>query len=149
MLLPGPVLSDIEQGCEGPPPQNVNVCQSGCQLGNGGSSWSLSPTYLTGANTGVSKWTYIAGCSNPVTTIALDLAWQGQSIVDNGPASGGTTPIFSYPNTAMSAWLCRSLQGQHSDCSTNYDYDYCPNNSSPQGYLFYTQISQSNPPPPH
>lgn len=147
-LISGPVLADIEQGCEEPAPQNVTICppgQLGCQLG-GGSDWSLAPTYLSGANTGVSQWTYAAGCGNAgVTSQTLDLAWQAQSIVDNGPASGGAAPTFYYPNTAISAWLCRGLQDQQSNCSgSNYDANYCPNNSSPQGERFYTQITQAN-----
>jgi hypothetical protein len=147
-LISGPVLADIEQGCEEPAPPNVTICPSGqlgCQLG-GGSTWNLAPTYLSGANSGVSKWTYLQGCgASGVTSQVLDLAWQGQSIVDNGPASGGAAPTFYYPTTAMSAWLCRSLQGQLQNCSgTNYDPEHCPNNSSPQGERFYSQITQAN-----
>jgi hypothetical protein len=51
-LLSGPVLSDVEQGCQWKPQAtSVQVCgqnngnQYGCQLG-GGSTWTLSPTYL-------------------------------------------------------------------------------------------------------
>ena len=45
----------------------------------------------------------------------------------------------------MSAWLCRGLQDQQQNCSgSNYDANYCPNNSSPQGERFYSQITQAN-----
>jgi len=49
----------------------------------------------------------------------------------------------------MSAWLCRSVANQQSaqNCSTNYvHYDnYCPNNSSPQGQIFYAQVAAGSP----
>jgi hypothetical protein len=145
-LISGPVLSAIDQGCEEPAPPNVVICPpgQGCQLG-GGSDWSLAPTYLSGANTGVSNWTNIPGCGTAgVTSLVDDLAWEGQSIVDNGAAPDGATPTFSYPTTAMSAWLCRSLQSQQQNCSgSNYEAQYCPNNSSPQGEIFYSQITQA------
>jgi len=151
-LISGPVLSDIKQGCEVPgPPTLVTVCPSGqwgCQLGTG-SSWTLSPTYLAGTNHGVGAWTDDATCSNGQTTSSQSNAlWLAQSIVDQGT---GAAPAFTYSHTAMSGWLCRSVANQQSaqNCSTNYvHYDeYCPNNSSPQGEVFYAQIGQSNSPP--
>ncbi len=46
----------------------------------------------------------------------------------------------------MSAWLCRSIKGGYTQaqCATSYDPALCPNNSSPQGELFYAKIGQSN-----
>lgn len=77
----------------------------------------------------------------------LNLAWYQTSIVDNGTNS----PTFSYPHTAMSGWLCRSLQGQLTpqQCSiTNFDQRHCPNNTSPQGELFYGAITSTGIMPP-
>ncbi len=151
-LISGPVLSDIEQGCEEPAPANVTVCggsQYGCQLGPPNSndvSWTLSPTYLQGANTAVGKWTYNSSCTSSSGTSGIsDAAWLGQSIVDQAPGgSTGATPTFSYPTTAMSAWLCRSLANRVPNCNGGgYDQDACPNNSSPQGEMFYSQITSS------
>jgi hypothetical protein len=156
-LISGPVFSDIEQGCIQPPPTNPpTICplnaqgqpQYGCRLGTG-SPWSLYPTYLAGTNTGVGAWTDNNSCANGSnTTQQSNSLWLAQSIVDQGT---GATPTFTYSNTAMSAWLCRSLANQQSaqNCSTNYvHYDnFCPNNSTPQGQIFYAQISQSNSPP--
>jgi hypothetical protein len=65
-LISGPVLSDIKQGCEESAPGPVAVCptgQYGCQLGTGGSSWSVEPTYLTGASGGVRNWTDDQSCA--------------------------------------------------------------------------------------
>jgi hypothetical protein len=150
-LISGPVLSDIKQGCEEPPPPNVTVCggnQYGCFLGPSNLTWSLSPTYLQGANTSVGKWTYDSTCtSSSGTSGASDAAWLAQSIVDqsSGGAGQGAVPTFSYSNTAMSAWLCRSLQDAVPNCNGGgYSLDACPNNSSPQGEIFYSQITQSN-----
>lgn len=151
-LISGPVLSDIKQGCQvPPPPPTLVVCPSGqwgCQLGTG-SSWTLSAAYLSGTNHGVGAWTDDNSCANgQTTTQQSNSLWLAQSIVDQGT---GATPSFTYSHTAMSAWLCRSVANQQStqNCSTDYvHYDeYCPNNSSPQGQIFYAQIGQSNSPP--
>jgi hypothetical protein len=152
-LLSGPVLSDIEQGCEEPPPSSVTVCPPGnfeCLLG-GDSDWTLPPTYLSGPDTGVSTWTNIPGCGTAgVTSQISDLTWQAQSIVDNGPASGGATPTFTYSSTAMSGWLCRTVQNNNNyACANNgnNNYNSCPNNSSPQGWLYYNSILPGSAPP--
>jgi hypothetical protein len=159
-LISGPVLSDIDQGCEinssGQGAPSVTICpagQWGCpQPNQGGASWMLSPTYLGGYATAVQNWTYDLTCaSKSGTTQQSDLRWLNMSIVDQPPVSGGPTPTFTYPNTAMSAWLCRGLQNQQSTqiCATEYgEYqDDCPNNSSPQGEIFYNQITSTNSPP--
>jgi hypothetical protein len=150
-LISGPVFGDIKQGCEVPAPPSVTVCPSGqwgCQPGTG-TSWTLSPTYLPGTNTGVGAWTNDPTCANGQTTsLQSNALWLAQSIVDQGT---GATPSFTYSHTAMSAWLCRSVANQVSSqtCSSNYIQNdkYCPNNSSPQGEIFYSQIGQSNSPP--
>jgi hypothetical protein len=142
-LISGPVFSDIKQGCEKPEANPVTVCgltnynggQYGCKLGNGGSTWTLSPSYV-GVASQVGLWTNDSTChsSELVTSSASNAAWLAQSIVDQNT---GATPTFTYSSTAMSAWLCRSVaQG-----------DGQPNNSSPQGQIFYAQIGQSNSPP--
>jgi hypothetical protein len=144
-LLSGPVFSDIKQGCEQPPASPVTVCgqtnynggQYGCQLGTNGSTWTLGPTY-SGVASQVGLWTNDSTCHGPglITSSASNAAWLAQSIVDQ---STGATPTFTYTylSTATSAWLCRSVaQG-----------DGQPNNSSPQGQIFYAQIGQSNSPP--
>jgi hypothetical protein len=48
----------------------------------------------------------------------------------------------------MSGWLCRTLKNEdtQAQCAANYDSKLCPNNSSPQGELFYAQITSSNSP---
>jgi hypothetical protein len=148
-LISGPVFGDIEQGCEEPPPASpITVCppgQYGCELGSG-PSWSLFPTYLTGAYQSVGSWTNdnTCGVPNTTTTSSSNTRWLQQSIVDGG----ADNPTFNYPNTAMAAWLCRSVQNPNDiDCATNYDKNACPNNSSPQAQIFYSQINASNSPP--
>jgi hypothetical protein len=154
-LISGPVLSDIKQGCQQPAAPNVNVCPSGqfgCQLGpnvpGGNIPWTLSPTYLAGTNQGVAGWTDDATCAaGSNTSSQSNSLWLAQSIVDQ---STGATPTFAYPHTAMAAWLCRSVANPQTaqNCSAypvKYD-EFCPNNSSPQGQIFYAQITQSNSP---
>jgi hypothetical protein len=114
----------------------VNVCgsgQYGCQLGSGGSSWTLSPSYV-GVNGQVGLWTNDNSCrGSSITTSSSNAAWLAQSIVDQ---STGATPTFSYPDTAMSGWLCRSV-------ATGYGL---PNNSSSQGQIFYANFTSSSHP---
>jgi hypothetical protein len=142
-LLSGPVFSDIRQGCEEPAPQNVTVCgqnsanQWGCHIGTGG-TWSLPPTYDPPSNGWVQGWTGDY-CTNPAgTSSTSDTRWWKQSIVDDGT----NNPVFSYTSTAMSGWLCRSVLNIDDDnCSTNYSWQFCANNSSPQGQIFYQTIT--------
>jgi hypothetical protein len=147
-LISGPVLSNIELGCEEPPAAPVTICpagQYGCELGSG-TSWTLGPTYLDPAYQSVGAWTNDNSCGvpNTTTTSTSNSQWLQQSIV-NGGLDGLT---FNYPNTAMAAWLCRSVQNPNNvECATNYDGKVCPNNSSPQAELFYSQITQANSPP--
>jgi hypothetical protein len=149
-LISGPPASDIKQGCQEPQANPVTICpagQYGCQLGTGGSSWTLSPTYVPADSPDVASWTNDTTCGVPNTTTsaASNARWLAQSIVDQNT---GATPTFSYPSTAMSAWLCRSVQNPNNiNCATNYKYDYCPNNTSPEGEIFYAQITASNSPP--
>jgi hypothetical protein len=59
--------------------------------------------------------------------------------VDDGTSS----PVFSYPHTAMAGWVCRTLLNQESatQCGEYYDQNYCPNNSSSQGQIFYAAVT--------
>jgi hypothetical protein len=146
-LMSGPVLSDIKQGCIVPNAAAVTVCgqnngsQIGCQLGNL-QPWSLGPQY-TGAANGVRSWTYDQTCNAPLpegaTNSQSNLAWWQMSIVDDGTNS----PTFSYPTTSMTGWLCQSVQNQN-QCvggEGGSPQDDCPNNSSPQGQIFYAAIT--------
>lgn len=153
-LISGPVLSDVEQGCHVPYDQQVTVCpydkngvpQYGCRLGSD-TPWSLLPTYVEYDADYVSGWTNdvnntCAGTSK--TSPDWNARWLAQSIVDQ---NAGATPTFNYPNTAMSGWLCNVVSNPNKiNCGSNYQYDYCPNNSSPQGQIFYANITSANSP---
>jgi hypothetical protein len=148
-LISGPPLSDIEQGCEEPPPTNPTaICpagQYGCNLGTG-PSWSLYPTYVSSTGHNVGSWTNDHSCVSPKGTSGTSNSeWLIQSIIDQPSISGGPTPSFTYPSTGMSAWLCRTLMNQ-SLCDANHPND-CPNNSSPQGQIFYNNFTSTNHPP--
>lgn len=67
-----------------------------------------------------------------MTSAASNASWLGQSIVNQSTGGQGQPPVptFSYPGTAISAWLCRSVLGGFGQA----------NNSSPQGQLFYAQV---------
>lgn len=147
-LISGPVLSNIQLGCQEPSASPVTVCpagQYGCELGSG-TSWTLGPTYLSGANQNVGTWTNDNSCGVPSTstTAASNTRWLQQSIVDGGLNS----PTYNYPETGVAAWLCRSVQNPDNvNCQTNYTDKDCANNSSSQAELFYSQITASNSPP--
>jgi hypothetical protein len=147
-LISGPVFSDIDQGCEEPNAPNVTVCgptnykggQYGCNLGTD-TPWTLSPRYLYPTNNDVGGWTNDSYCGNlyPVTTSPQsDTRWLNQSIVDQstGGSGQGAIPMFSY-TTAMTGWLCASVASGGGP----------PNNSSPQGQIFYANIGVNNSPP--
>jgi hypothetical protein len=169
-LTSGPVFGDVSQGCQwNPTAANVTVCgqtsgagsctngttsyQCGCQLG-GGSTWSLAPTYLSGPNRSVANWTNDQTCANAnnmnqQTTQASMQRWLAQSIADQENITGlGAAPSYSYPSTGMSAWLCRSVYNPNNyDCTNGYNENLCPNNSSPQGQVFYRNIVSTDLPP--
>jgi len=136
VLVSGPPLSDIRQGCyvssTGGHYANVSVC-------GGGESWChyTSPlnwarhVYYTDATASVQNWTNDQSCNNDPsgTSGTSNTRWWQESIVDDGTNS----PVFSYPNTKVSAWLCRGVTTGPT------------NNSSSQGYLYYQQVGATPP----
>ncbi len=157
-LTSGPVFGDISQGCQYPAASNVTVCgansgnQFGCQLGGGG-TWSLAPTYVGGDVAVVVNWTNDATCADyngsGRTSQAAMSRWLAQSIVDQENVTGlGAAPSYSYPGTGLSAWLCRSVWQPPSpwNCQENYNSNFCGNNSSTQGQIFYANITSANSP---
>jgi hypothetical protein len=150
-LKSGPPLADLEQGCEIPNTIQTTICgqnggnQFGCQLG-ASSPWTLSPEY-TGAASGVRNWTGDSSCaSSSTTTSTSNQAWLQQSIVNDGSNS----PVYSYPNTAMSGWLCQSVDQSTAPCTGGWSQDNgqngtpqdsCPNNSSSQAEIYYAKLT--------
>jgi len=150
-LLSGPVLGDIRAGCGVGTGFGTNdpvtVCSSGsaCQLGGGG-TWTLTPNFVAGTQTTLDNWTNeSAHCAGNTTTgDPSNTDWLRESIVDQPSVSNGPTPKFAYSNTSMSAWLCRHVidhNGTNCGAIGNNDSNDCPNNSSPQGWLYYQNIT--------
>ena len=107
----------------------------------------LPPVYAHNDTSYLRAWTNDSTCNGRANTSSnSNAAWLAESIVDQGT---GAAPLFSYPNTAMAGWLCTpQLQNLGTDCATNpLDVLHCPNNSSPQGQLFYANITSANAPP--
>jgi hypothetical protein len=123
LLTSGPVLSDIEAGCEVPNVPPITVCPAG-QFGCVGSPWTDFPQYQSPVNA-LQTWTGDPTCNNvpagQSTSSASNAAWKAQSIVDGTPNAN-----FSYPQTAVSGWLCAPAAEQ--------------NNSAAQAQYFYEQI---------
>jgi hypothetical protein len=146
-LKSGPPIADFQAGCEEPPAPDVTICpagQVGCQLG-GTSPWVLSPTY-TGAASGVRIWTNDNSCAQPGTTTSAssNAAWLAQSIVNGGTPAG----VYNYPHTAMSAWLCQTVDQSAGACTGGNAYgqggspdDSCPNNSTSQAEIYYAKLT--------
>jgi len=146
-LKSGPPLADIEQGCEVPNAPAVTVCgqndgqQYGCQPGT--SPWTLSPTYDQQAIT-VQSWTNDSTCAGSApTSTTSNQAWLQQSVVNDGT----NNPVYSYPKTAMTAWLCQTIYQQNL-CTGGNQYgqggtpvNNCPNNSSSQGQIYYAKLT--------
>ena len=145
----GPPIADFEQGCEEPNTIQTTICgtqnggpQVGCQLG-GTQPWTLSPMY-TGAASGVRNWTNDKSCAVPGTTTsaASNQAWLQESIVNDGTGN----PTYSYPKTAMTAWLCQSLF-EGSQCvggQGGMPQDFCPNNSTSQAEIYYAKLTSDS-----
>jgi hypothetical protein len=134
-IISGPVLSDIEQGCEVTytDPPLVQVCPSGqfaCNSTNSPPSWSLYARYVPDDAGLLSAWSGLnsPACAGSQTTTTTENAeWKAMSIVD------GNIAAFNYPNTNITAWLCSSVANNGST-----------NNSSTQGQLFFQNFTSSS-----
>ncbi|HVI07389.1 MAG TPA: hypothetical protein VND65_03745 [Candidatus Binatia bacterium] len=149
----GPVFSDIEQGCEvnngmnnqktticnnTPPTGENNSWEPGCASstwpqGDSGTNYHLE--YIEGDQSAINEWTQLTtvytnlpACASRLSTSTTSSAqnsnWYNMSIVNTALSQ---QPSFSYPNTAMSGWLCQNLTSGNP----------AENNSAPQGQLFY------------
>lgn len=120
-LLSGPVLSDIEQGCEVPDAPPVTVCAAG-QFGCDGAAWIDKPQYVQGTQIGVGRWSGLQCQQGSRTPLATNSTWKTMSIVD-----GTNGASLFYPQTAMAGWLCSNGE----------------NNSAAEGQIFYRQFSSA------
>jgi len=165
-LLSGPVFSNIKAGCQvgNSAATCENMCSSAACGGGSGvcgtqscingsafkcspgtlnevaaSPWTGDPHYIDGYARAVQNWTgsLTPACNNSQgqSTGGNDPTWLAMSIV-NG--QGGT---FTYGSgfQGMGGWLCYSNQTSGGSCGPA-----CPNNSGPQGEIFYDQFSASN-----
>jgi hypothetical protein len=99
----------------------------------------------------VRAWTNDNTCQNTYpafTSAGSNQNWLNQSIVDQstGQPGQGAVPTFNYPSTAMSGWLCRTLEKTDPVCPNSTDPLDCPNNSSTQGQIFYSQVTPGTAP---
>jgi hypothetical protein len=116
VLTSGPVLGDIEAGCQVPNVPPVDICAPG-QFGCKGEAWSSPPQYPQGGNI-LQTWTGDRTCNNvppgQSTSGASNAAWLAQSVSDGTPEAN-----YDYPKTALSGWLCSNAlncsaaQGQY------------------------------------
>jgi hypothetical protein len=126
-LLSGPVLSEVDTGCEIPQELAlVHVCQGSPTCNPANQSWSQSPEYIIGDQNYVRAWSNISACANTsmTNTGPWDSVWNNMSIL----SSSVTSQQLSYPSTSMNAWLCGNV----------YNNQGPMNNSSSQGWLFYS-----------
>lgn len=118
-LLSGPVFGDIKQGCMEPDAAPVTVCPPG-QFGCVGAAWQDRPQYVLGSQDDLATWSGHKCQPRNTTPIPTDESWEAMSIVN-----GTRQASFSYPKTAMAAWLCSNGL----------------NNSAAEGEYFYQQFT--------
>jgi hypothetical protein len=129
-LLSGPVLTRIDYGCQVPfAPSLDNICSGTspvCNRAPNVNPWSAPEQFGSWANY-PRDWSNITTCDNQMgtNTDQWNPVWQGMSIL----SSSITSQQLSYPSTSAKAWLCADVFGA----------DEALNNSSSQGWLFYTQ----------
>jgi hypothetical protein len=149
----GPVFSDIRQGCEVTNGVNNNktyICSEnnnegttelGCNFNWGnGSPTDYNLDYIDNDQGSLAGWTedttsiaYPAcGSISGTTGSVQNTLWYNMSIVNSG--SAGQQPSFNYPNTAISGWLCQSV---------DIDFNMW-NNSAPEGQLFFQEFVGTN-----
>ncbi len=131
-LLSGPVLSEVDTGCEIPQQLAlVNVCSGppGCRMQSTVQPWNQSPEYVDGDENMVRAWSNIQACagSPQSNTGPWNSVWNNMSIL----SSSITPQQLTYSNTSMKAWLCGSV----------YNNGELMNNSSSQGWFFYQQAN--------
>jgi hypothetical protein len=146
-LLAGPVLTEINEGCMySPAPPDVTMCngQSWCQSSYtsiGG--WTTSAGYTSDKLSDISSWTGVSDCeASTITTSELNRLQQ-MSIV--GGVYGTVTGKYSF-GTKRHGWVCAGPASNYFDGTTDCPgfSDDCPNNSSPQGWYWYDQESDTN-----
>jgi hypothetical protein len=114
----GPVFSDIRQGCQVPNGNTTFICQNSpeqtfCK------GWDIpqdppgsSLEYTTHYKTEVNDWSgnnavqNSPACANNARQTHYDATWYSMSILYMPPQ--GLQPSFTYPSTALSAWLCET-----------------------------------------
>jgi hypothetical protein len=129
-LLSGPVLSEVDTGCEIPQQvQTVDVCKGSPGCKSAVPFWSVTPEYIDGYEMYPRAWSNIAACANTKgnNTTLWNPVWNNMSIL----SSSITPQQLSYPKTSMNAWLCASV----------FNGGAPMNNSSSQGWLFYQKAS--------
>jgi hypothetical protein len=135
-MLAGPVLSEIDVGCNPSSPQ-ATMCSPTNYCSPKTGTWTVQETYVPDDADDINKWslgssTASNGCMSGTSSSGQYTAWQDMSIVD-GYASG-YTPIFDFyasPNTTpIHGWVCNS----------NTLASGTPNNSGSEGNFFYNTV---------
>ncbi len=114
-LLSGPVLSDLNQGCEVPDVRPVSV------IPTNGAPYMNAPQYVNQFIPTVTHFTGQACQPSTPTPSTASSSWLEQSIVQP------TTPKLSFA-TSVSGWLC----------------DNGLNNSAAQGAIFYSALGSNH-----
>ncbi len=127
VLTSGPVFGDVALGCVVPDAPNVTV------LPTNGAPWSTPPSYVSSSASNVALWTGDSSCQGPgPTTCASYQSWKDQSLVSGdssylGCTTSGPSASFTYPQTALSGWLCNNNA----------------NNSAGEGSFFYRNFTSA------
>jgi hypothetical protein len=137
-LLSGPVLSRIDDGCKVPAP-TVSMCPSGGICTAGSIAWSRNAGYTPDKTGDFNTWAGINNCAQSGITSSELTTLADMSIVDG--VYSGVTANFSFA-TKRHGWICAGAYTNYYQ-GTAPEYcpagnAFCPNNSSPQGYDWYS-----------
>jgi hypothetical protein len=128
-MLAGPVLSEIDVGCNPSSPQ-ATMCSPKNYCSPKTGTWTVQETYVTDDADNINKWTLGSstasnGCMSGTSSAAQYTAWQDMSTVD-GSASG-YTPTFNF-STPIHGWVCDTYASGSA------------NNSGSEGNFFYNAV---------
>lgn len=143
-FLSGPVLSEIDQGCNYLNTAAQEICAPGTSFCSAGTlsndalnAWYDPEIYTSNDRTSINSWSGLSGCGTSSGSTNLT-TWKDMSIAD-APSVGGYSATFYFPGVDKHAWLCST---KNQDCSSSPS-GTCPNNSATEGNLFFEAIAGS------
>jgi hypothetical protein len=136
-MLAGPVLSEIDTGCNPTSPQ-ATMCSPKNYCSPATGTWTVQETYVTDDADNINNWSGVAspiGCTSGALGSPYS-TWASMSIVDG--STTGYTPNFNYVYSPTSynpihGWVCDTYASGSA------------NNSGSEGNFFYNAVFNAEP----